>query len=91
MYWAHAALGHRPAEVLAGKKNCRLNVVTRKENYRSLRCLMEAAPSPDANMECLAASDQLVVTGSRDGTMRVVRMDTPLREVLRHIRCLMGR
>jgi hypothetical protein len=77
MYWDHAGLGHRLAEFLAGRKHGRLNVVTRKENSRSLRCLLEAAPSPDANMECVAASDQLVVTGSHDGTMRVVRVDTP--------------
>jgi hypothetical protein len=73
-------LGTGPAGVLAGCKDGRLYVVTRQERCRYLRCLLEAPPSPDAKMECVAASDEVVVTGSSDGGMRVVRMDTPSRK-----------
>jgi hypothetical protein len=70
-------LGTGPAGVLAGTKNGRLCVVTRKEDHQSLRCLLEAPPSPGGKLERLATNGNVVVTGSRDGTMRVVRMDTP--------------
>jgi hypothetical protein len=70
-------MGTGPAGVVAGRDNGRLCVVTRQEKSTRSRCLLAAPPNPGVEMERLAATDVVVVTGSSDGAMRVVRMDTP--------------
>jgi hypothetical protein len=69
-------MGKGPGAVLAGRSDGCLCLVNPQE--KSLHCLLESPQCPAAEMECLAATDVVVVTGLRDGALRVVRMDTPL-------------
>jgi hypothetical protein len=62
---------------VAGTWEGSLCLVMPKGESRSYHCLLEAPPWPGGKMDCLAASEQVVVTGSHDGALRVVRMDTP--------------
>jgi hypothetical protein len=69
-------LGSGPAGVLAGESDGSLRLIRRENNISSICCFLEAPPYPGAKMECLAATDEVVVTGSYDGALRVVRMDS---------------
>jgi hypothetical protein len=71
-------MGPGPTGVLAGRSDGSLCLITHRQEGQAFHCLLEAPPFPGSEMECLAATDEVVVTGSYDGAMRVVRMDTPM-------------
>jgi hypothetical protein len=67
-------LGEKPAGVLVGTLDGRLGMAKRTPKVEPLRRFPDDQPRPSAAVYCMAATDQLVVTGSDDGALRVLRM-----------------
>jgi hypothetical protein len=68
-------LGKMPAGVLTGTLDGRLCLVKRQGKSQSIPYLLDDHPYNYMPIWCFAAADQVVVTGSSDGAMRIIRMD----------------
>jgi hypothetical protein len=72
--------GEGPAGVLGGTADGRICLVGRADKGLPVGWAL-ADPPPqyhDRPVTCLAATDQVVVNGFTNGTLRVMRLDTPL-------------
>jgi hypothetical protein len=67
-------LGKTPARALVGTLDGRFCHLKHGAKPRTFRQYPEDRPCPRAAVYCMAATDQVLVTGSDDGALRVLRM-----------------
>ncbi len=67
-------LGKRPAGALVGMLDGQFYRVKHGAKPQPLHSFPEDGPCPRATVYCMAATDQLVVTGSDDGALRMLQM-----------------
>jgi hypothetical protein len=71
-------LGEGPDEVLAGTKDGHICLLESADQPHQVGWTLGDRPYGDgAGVNCMAATDQVVVAGYSNGDMRVIRMDTP--------------
>jgi hypothetical protein len=71
--WAQG-LGKRPTGALMGTMDGQFYRIKQGAKPEPLRRFPEDRPCPRAAVYCMAATDQLVVTGSDDGALRMLHM-----------------
>ncbi len=70
-------LGERPGGILAGTFGEELRVIKRLKEPQLVRGPYPDHPYLYPSVSCLAATDEVVVTGTDDGEIVIARMDNP--------------
>jgi hypothetical protein len=71
-------LGEEPRRILAGTSHWGIYVLERHPNHLYVSEAWLDGYHYGQMLTCMAATDEVVVTGYQDGALRACRMDTPL-------------
>jgi hypothetical protein len=71
-------LGEGPAGILVATAKGHVYLCNRQKKPLPLSCVLADPPVTSGSATCLAAADEVVVTGAEDGTIEVLQMNNPM-------------